>query len=168
MRICFQDIFLQLQWHGNGCGCGSSYDLANFSNVSKSRVGDDTDLAHFIDGLDELSVEKEIRRGDLVALGTSCWISSNFVVDAEQSSLQSHVPEVAQVPSKLWLEVQRHFGVHPWVWEVTYVGTNVAEEIGVSRVQVGIRQPRAQKVVETIQEAQALRKTYGVCSCKNS
>jgi hypothetical protein len=43
--MCFQDIFLQLQWHGNGYGCGSSCDLANFPDVSKSRVSDDIVLA---------------------------------------------------------------------------------------------------------------------------
>lgn len=77
--MCFEDFFLQLQWHGNGCGCGSSCDLANFSDVSKSRVSDDTDLAHFIEGMDELSVEKEIRGGDLVELRTSCCQAVCFV-----------------------------------------------------------------------------------------
>ncbi len=43
-------------------------------------------------------------------MGTRRGISSNFVVDAEQSSLLFHVPEVAQLPCKLGPEVQRHVG----------------------------------------------------------
>ncbi len=164
--MSFQHFFLQLEWHGDGFG--SYCDLANFSDVSKSRVSDDIDLAHFCEGVYELFVEKEIRGSDLSEMGAGLGISSKFVVDAEQSSSLFHVPEVAQIPFKLWLEVQRHVGIQTWVWGVSCVRTNFAEVIAVSRVQVGIRQPRAQEVVETIHEEAALSNTYGVRSCKNS
>ncbi len=164
--MSFQDFFLQLEWHGDGFG--SYCDLANFSDVSKSRVSDDTDLAHFSEGVQELFVEKEIRGSDLSEMGTGRGISSKFVVDAEQSSSLFHVPEVAQIPFKLWLEVQRHIGKQTWVWGVSCVRTNFAEVIAVSLVQVGIRPPRAQEVVKTIHEEAALSNTYGVRSCKNS
>jgi len=97
--MSFQDFFLQLEWHGDGFG--SYCDLANFSDVSKSRVSDDTDLAHFSEGVYELFVEKEIRGSDLSEMGTGSGISSKFVVDAEQSSSPFHVREVAQIPFKL-------------------------------------------------------------------
>ncbi len=133
-------------------------DLANLiSDVSKSRVSDDTDLAFFLEGVDESYIEKEIWGGDSVEMGTRRGISSNFVVYAEQSSLLFHVPGVAQLPSKLWPEVQHHVGKQ--TWGVSCDGTNVAEVIAVSRVQVGIRKPRAQEVVETIQEELALSNT---------
>jgi len=56
--MSFQDFFLQLEWRGNGFG--SYCDLANFSDISKCRVSDDTDLAHFLERVDERDVEKEI------------------------------------------------------------------------------------------------------------
>jgi hypothetical protein len=56
--MSFQDFFLQLEWHGDGFG--SYCDLANFSDVSKSRVSDDTNWVHFLEGVDERYVEKEI------------------------------------------------------------------------------------------------------------
>jgi hypothetical protein len=77
---------------------------------------------------------------------TSRGINPNFVVDAEQSSPLFHVPEVAQVPSKLWPEVQRHVPTLSWVRGVSCFRTNVAEVI-------------AQEVVETIQEELALSNT---------
>ncbi len=129
------------------------------SDVFKSRVSDDTDWVHFLEGVDERYIEKEIWGGDSVEMGTRRGISPNFIVDAEQSSLLFHVPEVAQLPSKLWPEVQRHVGKQTWVWGVSCVGTNVAQVIALRRVQVGIRQPRAQEVVETIQEELALSNT---------
>ncbi len=85
------------------------------SDVSKSRVSDDTDWVHFLEGVGEHYVEKDIWGGDSVEMGTRRGISSDFVVDAEQSSLLFHVPEVAQLPSKLRPEVQRHVGKQSWV-----------------------------------------------------
>jgi len=57
--MSFQDFFLQLEWCENGFG--SYCDLANLiSDVSKSRVSDDSDLAYFLEGVDESYLEKEI------------------------------------------------------------------------------------------------------------
>jgi hypothetical protein len=58
-RLSFQNFFLQLEWCENRLG--SYCDLANLiSDVSKSRVSDDTDLAHFLERVDERYVGKEI------------------------------------------------------------------------------------------------------------
>ncbi len=142
--MSFQDFFLQLEWRGNGFG--SYCDLAKFSDVSKCRVSDDTDLAHFLERVDERDVEKEIWWGDSVEMGTSRGINPNFVVDAEQSSPLFHVPEVAPVPSKLWPEVQRHVATLSWVRGVSCFRTNVAEVIAVSRVKLGSGSPVPKKL----------------------
>ncbi len=72
--MSFQDFFLLLEWHGDGFG--SYCDLANFSDVSKSRISDDTDLAHFSEGVQELNVEKENRGADLSEMGD--WSRDQF------------------------------------------------------------------------------------------
>jgi hypothetical protein len=57
--MSFQDFFLQLEWCENGFG--SYCNLANLiSDVSKSRVSDDSDLAYFLEVVDESYLEKEI------------------------------------------------------------------------------------------------------------